>query len=55
MGERERRREIERETGVSERETVEKEGRDGEKERVTDRGKRGKITNTNKFQRERQG
>ena len=57
MGEREREREREREkeretgvseTGVSERET-------GEKERVTDRGKRGKITNTNRFQRERQG
>ena len=27
----------------------------GEKERVTDRGKRGKITNTNKFQREDRG
>ena len=32
-----------------------KRGRDGEKERVKDRGKRGKITNTNQFQRERQG
>ena len=37
-----RERERERETGVSERESQgRKRGRDGEKERVTDRGKRG--------------